>query len=130
MNQIQTCTLSPPPVQHTHLTVAIMKALKALPLNIKLRRNKIIKKKMLIAFSKLWIMYDPVNHPTPSSEQASMITINTDEMHTLHSSSLLDSLKAIVPFYLLQRIALLNKSKRKQPEDSVMDLTEVHDTKR
>ena len=129
--QIQTRTPSPPPVRRTHATVTIMKALKALPLNVKLQCNKLIEEQNADRTQRtLDHAYDPANHPNPGSEQASMITIDTNDMHILRSSTVLDSLKAIVPFYLLQRLALLDKSKRKQPEDTVADLNEARDAKR
>ena len=52
---------------------------------------------------------DPINHPDPGSEAASMIIVSSEEMLSLQIPSLLCLLSLVMPLYLLQAIGLKDK---------------------
>ena len=108
------------PVQarKTHASEAISLILKSLPLPARLKRNKEIEEQNEArSFQTLRHTQDPIAFPNPGSETASLITIDSSEISFLSSSHILDSLRNIMPFYLIKKLAdtkLTNPLKRSE----------------
>jgi hypothetical protein len=106
---------------HSHKTHLphILNKIKSLPLKLKLSMNKNIEQqneqRVLRAYNHA---LDPVNNSDPGSEAASLITISSEEMLSLHVPSVMSSLSSVMPLYLLRLIGLKDKHRRDDHEIS------------
>jgi len=114
----------PPPVRtrKTHVSEAISTILKSLTLPARLKRNKEIEdQNEARAFQTLLHTQDPVAYPDPGSETASFISLEPSELDYLSSPTIPDSIRNIMPFYLLQKLADIklasNNPTLKRPEN-------------
>jgi hypothetical protein len=113
----------------THILEAISTILKSLPLPARLKRNREIEEQNE-ARSLLTLRHaqDPVTFPDPGSENASLITIDSSEISFLSSSNALDSLRNIMPFYLIKKLAdikLTTASTSLKHSENLTDSTET-----
>ena len=111
-------------VRRTHLSDAISGMLKTLSLPSRLKRNKEIETlNEARNLRNLSHLQNPEN--PPGSETASFITIESSEINLLSSSSLFNSLHDTLPFYIMEKLALLksltDKNKRRLGDESLTD---------
>ena len=119
----QAIKAGPVNARKTHTSEVISQILKSLPLPARLKRNKDIKEQNEAhSLQTLRHAQDPAAFPEPGSETASLITIDSSEISFLSSTHISDSLRTIMPFYLIKKLAdtkLLNSLKRSEnPTDS------------
>jgi len=127
----------PPPVppaaraRRTHISDAIIKALKELPLSLKLERNKQIEVENLARSRQtLEFMYDPAAHPQAGSEQASMITIDSADRKLLKIPSVISSMSTVMPNFILEWLGLEDareKSEKRKHDESLKDPSNVEE---
>ena len=118
-----------PPVRvhKTHISNAISALLKALPLTLRLKRNKEIES-LNEARQLKTLLYnqDPVNNPQPGSETASLITIDSSEIKFLSSPNIFGVFRDFMPFYLIRKLAEIKTaddkpSKRRDLNENLTD---------
>jgi hypothetical protein len=98
--------LRPVPVRKTHISKAISAILKSLTLPARLKRNKEIEdQNEARSLQTLRHTQDPVAYPDPGSESASFISIEPFELDYLSSPTVPDSIRNIIPFYLIKKLA-------------------------
>src|SRR5882757_8577095 len=86
------------PQPHTHTSPAIVQAFKALTLKAKLKMCKEIEERNNERNMKTLLnASDPVTHPEPGSETASMFTIDDEDMQRLQRPSFAALFKDVLP---------------------------------
>ncbi len=134
---LQPVVTQPIHVKKTHVSDAISNILKSLPLPARLKRNKEIEEqneaRLLLTLRHA---QDPVAFPDPGSESASFITIDSSEISFLSSPTILDSLRNVMPFHLIKRLAdikltnITNSLKRPESLTDLMESSTSHAAKR
>jgi hypothetical protein len=120
----------PARVRKTHISDAVSTMLKSLSLPSRLKRNKEIEQKNEARnLMTLRHMEDPTGNPQPGSETASFVTIDSSDFKILSSSTIFESLRDNIPFYIIRKLADFNLtndkiSKRQNSDESLTDLNE------
>ena len=117
-----------PRAPKTHISDAIKRLFKGLPLLAKLKKNKQIETENQQRIEKsVNHVLNPAEYPDDGSDAASYLTIDSSEMNTLSGSNFSEILRKEAPFYILEKLSDLKAtdtdSKRKRDPDA-LDLTD------